>query len=722
MRAGSLGLGSIVYCGCLKTGCGHHARHGSIACCVDGKQTDMSQSSISTIATIPCGRDETLWEQAGSSARSGAGFAGPAADWDEQQRLLQFHSELAVVSRAGSGPSAGEALGRCLLKHLQPTCWVEARAVAAPAAARSPEAPTTIEIDDCLAKLRPMATDSTEMTPGLHAAVEQLATTSLAAGSAVCSVIPEPSLVPSRAAEVVLCAVPLLTPGQTTPIGATAVAVSGISRTLALAMLSTYAQSLQQASSMRLLTQQARVGQVRQTLARGNADVEQASNLAQAATALLTRWAEQLRLSHLVWVAVSGSRRPQVVAISGATDVDPVSRLASDLIDATQMLVASDAAIGCWSTPSVAAPKFRQREGKAAASVAADSAVVHCLQSVSSELLAPAVLAWPCRGTEGVMAYLFLVGPTDIVSPEWADAQAAELGELQSQVILAGRVHQSTWQRFMTRPIQWLRRWRWILSGIILFSFALAAWPMPYLMDCNCELATTDRRYAVAPYAGTLKQVLVKPGEVVAAGTLLATMDDRELNIELAGKQAAYERERNQIASWRANGDLAKARIAELESERIAQEIALLNHHVTHREIRAPIAGTIVQGDLVELMGAPVEIGNNLFEVAGLADLLVQVEIPEYQYRFARPGQVVRLYLEAFPYEVFEGKIERLHPRATTREERNVFVAELRLPNVDNKMRPGMKGRAQVTGDAFPLAWKWLHYPYEKARSFVGWF
>lgn len=682
----------------------------------------MSQSLTSTFATIQRGRDEALGEPIGASVRSGVGLTGFAADWEDQQRLLQFLSELAFLARTPFAPSLSEALGRCLLKHLQPICWVQARGVAGPSAGLPTEAASAIEIDDCLAKLRPDLANSTEISPALREAVEQLATTRLSAGRAVCSTFPSTSLVPSRAAEIVLCAVPLATPGQSTPTDALAVAVSGRSSTLVLAMLSSYTQTMQQVSSQSQLVQQARASQVRQTLARGNADMEQASNLAQAATPLLTRWAEQMQLSHLAWVAVSGTRRPQVVAISGATDVDPVSRLASDLIDATQLLVANDAAIGRWSTPSVAALKFRQREGTAAASVAEDSAVVHCLQSMSSELLAPAVLAWPCRGTDGIEAYLFLVGPEDIVSLDWAKSQAAELGDLQSQVILAGRVHQSTWQRFMNRPIQWLRRWRWILSGIILFLFALAAWPTAYLMDCNCELATTDRRYAVAPYAGTLKQVLVKPGEVVAAGTLLATMDDRELNIELAGKQAAYERERNQIASWRANGDLAKARIAELESERIAQEIALLNHHVTHREIRAPIAGTIVQGDLVELMGAPVEIGNNLFEVAGLADLLVQVEIPEYQYRFARPGQVVRLYLEAFPSEIFEGKIERLHPRATTREERNVFVAELRLPNVDDKLRPGMKGRAQVAGDAFPLAWKWLHYPYEKARSFVGWF
>jgi RND family efflux transporter MFP subunit len=274
----------------------------------------------------------------------------------------------------------------------------------------------------------------------------------------------------------------------------------------------------------------------------------------------------------------------------------------------------------------------------------------------------------------------------------------------------------------IAKPAAFLRQWRWWLAASFVGLVLLAAWPMPYTMYGDCELVTTDRRYAVAPYHGMIKEVLVKPGDVVTSGKLLATMDDRELKIELAGKQAALEREQNQIKVSRAESDFAKARMAELEVQRMTSEVDLLHHHLSNREIRSPIAGTVVQGDLSELAGAPVEIGSHLFEIAGLDELLVQIEIPEYQYRYLRLGQEVRLSLEAFPYETFVGGVERLHPRAATRDDRNVFLAEIRLGNPNGNLRPGMKGQARVVGEHCPLVWKWLHYPYEKTRSILGWF
>jgi len=696
----------------------------------------MSQSSISPSAALPWGHVGSMEQSIVPPIRVGAGCDDPSVGSDEHSRLLQFQTELSAAMGLAAEGSAGEVVGRCLLQHIRPLRWVQAGAAAA---AKAPDSGTTssvFDIDDCLAKLRPGGAVPADVSPELREAVDQLAVQSLMSGRSLCVKYTENAAQTSVDHEIVICAIPLKSGAQTPQSKVVCIAARGSSSTLVLAMLSTYVQAQQQLFWLQLLAEQARGSRFHQTLSRGNTDLNQAPNLSQAATALLTRWAEQLRLSHLAWVAICSSRRPYVVAISGALDLDPVSRWAVGMVEATQVL-AKDAAIGRWSTAAAASQQLPSQEvaadaevGKAnglavnaeAVKTVKDSTSTHCLQSVASELLAPAILACPCSGVDGVAGYLFLVGPPEIVSSQWSERHAAALADMRSQVVLAGLVHQSAWRRLVARPSRLVRRWRWWLLGVGLFLVALAAWPAPYKMDCTCELTTTDRRYAVAPYQGTLQQVLVKPGEVVAAGSLLATMDDRELKIELAGKQAAYERERNQIASWRSVGDLAKARIAELESERIAQEVALLNHHLAHREIRAPIAGTIVQGDLAELMGAPVEIGNNLFEVAGLSDLLVQVEIPEYQYRFARPGQEVRLYLEAFPYDLFSGTIERLHPRATTREDRNVFLAELRLPNVDSKLRPGMKGRAQIAGDAFPLAWKWLHYPYEKARSIVGWF
>lgn len=698
----------------------------------------MSESSVFSLAALQCGADSNVRSSAAISANWGSTLDGSGSETEEHQRLVRFQVELMGLLRSEPESARPNAIHRCLVKHMQPLQWIQARMATvrnpAPAVSGSgteEAAQPTIEIEDCLAKWRLESPCDREIGQSLRTAISQLAASSLLTGrisSVTLAGVPRAEISPTCSEELasetltVLSAIVLSEPGTTSPPTCVVIATCGLSATLALAMLSTYGQSLQQLTWARWMALSTGGAQVRRTLSRGNQDLERTQRLPEAATALLTRWAEHWRLSHLAWVSVDGSRRPRVVAISGAMDVDPVSRLALDLVATTQRLMADEGPVARWSTPTIAPPKFHHRDTKSNTASGNDPALATCLQSIANELMAPAVLAWPCRGADGVMAYLFLVGPAEIAAPDWTDTQAAELSDLRAQIRLADRIHEPLSRRLLARPLKGLRRWKWYALAAVALLTLLAFWPTPYTMDCSCELATTDRRYAVAPYQGTLQQVFVKPGDVVAAGAVLATMDDRELRIELAGQQAAFEREKNQIASWRASGDLAKARIAELEAERIRQEIALLNHHLAHREIRAPIDGTIVQGDLVELMGAPVEIGNNLFEVAGLSDLLVQVEIPEYQYRFAQPGQTVRLYLEAFPYEVFTGQVERLHPRATTREERNVFLAELRLPNGDHKLRPGMKGRAQVTGDAFPLAWKWLHYPYEKARSFVGWF
>ena len=60
-------------------------------------------------------------------------------------------------------------------------------------------------------------------------------------------------------------------------------------------------------------------------------------------------------------------------------------------------------------------------------------------------------------------------------------------------------------------------------------------------------------------------------------------------------------------------------------------------------------------------------------------------------------------------------------PSAEVRDGQNVFLAEVQITNANSLLRPGMKGQAVIRGDYYPLAWNWLHYPYEKLRRLVRW-
>ncbi|MBL8891921.1 MAG: efflux RND transporter periplasmic adaptor subunit [Planctomycetaceae bacterium] len=621
--------------------------------------------------------------------------------------LLQFSQETAKVLGELRGEAAVVAVTRLFLQILRPAILLHAHLAPSSVPNQSPK----YQIDDWLEKQTtiPRATVPVELQSTAVDAIQRCAETGQCQISTVIT-----------AHQVV--AVPVVVPGQKLQALAIAVAIASSAEALPLAIA--FANSLASLQLDGRVLQGQLIAKQLQSLSKNNQDLAAAASLPQAATHLTTRWAESLKVNHVAWVEVRRQRAVRVAGISGSTEIDAASRAYFEMVQATQALLQAGGSTGRWVGGQPAPPKFLQRPNgeNLAATPPSNTTCDRCLQSIASELMVPAVLAIPVRSSEQIVAYLFLMGPKEIANPDWEVSQRTLLEPIQVQAALANRVHQTAWQRLIARPSSFIRRWRWWLATSLAIVGLVAAWPLPYSMYCDCELVTTDRRYAVAPYKGTLKDVLVKPGEIVAPGQILATMDDRELKIELAGKQASLEREQNQIKVARAENDIAKARISELEMQRISSEIALLHHHMSNREIRTPIAGTIVQGDLSELSGAPVEIGSNLFEVAGLDELLVQIEIPEYQYRYSTVGQEVRLSLEAFPYETFTGVVERLHPRATTRDERNVFLAEIRLPNLGSKLRPGMKGQACIQGDAYPLAWTWLHYPYEKTRLFLGWY
>jgi hypothetical protein len=77
--------------------------------------------------------------------------------------------------------------------------------------------------------------------------------------------------------------------------------------------------------------------------------------------------------------------------------------------------------------------------------------------------------------------------------------------------------------------------------------------------------------------------------------------------------------------------------------------------------------------------------------------------------------------LDAFPGRKWDGAVERIRPQGEIRDQRNVFVAEVSLQNAMGDLRPGMEGRAKITGPVRPLAWILLHRPYEALRQWMGW-
>jgi multidrug efflux pump subunit AcrA (membrane-fusion protein) len=160
--------------------------------------------------------------------------------------------------------------------------------------------------------------------------------------------------------------------------------------------------------------------------------------------------------------------------------------------------------------------------------------------------------------------------------------------------------------------------------------------------------------------------------------------------------------------------------VAKLEMERIELRAQVLERRIGNLEVKSPIEGIVVSGDLERAEGMPLDKGQTLFEIAPLAEMVVEVAVPEHDIPYVVAGQQAALRLEAYPGRQWIGEIARIHPRAEIRDDRNVFVAEFNLQNQSGVLRPGMKGRAKITGPPRPLGWNLFHRPYEKLLQAWG--
>ena len=184
--------------------------------------------------------------------------------------------------------------------------------------------------------------------------------------------------------------------------------------------------------------------------------------------------------------------------------------------------------------------------------------------------------------------------------------------------------------------------------------------------------------------------------------------------------RAEWEGAKKRRESSLANGEIAQSQIAKSEMRRHQSKIDILEQQQKHLEVRSPIDGMVVVGDLEKAHGAPVEMGQTLFEVAPLDQMVAEIGIPEAELQYVEIGMPVTIKLDAFPFRSWEGEITLINPHAEIVDNISVFVAEVEIEN-DGDLKPGMQGAAKVSTHWSPLAWNLFHRPWESVRYWTVW-
>ena len=155
------------------------------------------------------------------------------------------------------------------------------------------------------------------------------------------------------------------------------------------------------------------------------------------------------------------------------------------------------------------------------------------------------------------------------------------------------------------------------------------------------------------------------------------------------------------------------------EIEKLDAKIALIQYRLKHLEIESDIDGVVLQCDLEDARGAPVQRGDVLAEISPLTQLKIEVDIHEKDVRYVQVGQSVTIVLDGSSSERITESIGSIHPMSEIRNGENVFVAEMSIANDDQRLRPGMHGRAKIMEGFRPIGWILFHRPVQKLSSLI---
>ena len=253
------------------------------------------------------------------------------------------------------------------------------------------------------------------------------------------------------------------------------------------------------------------------------------------------------------------------------------------------------------------------------------------------------------------------------------------------------------------------------IVGVVLFLF-LALVKGEFRVTGDMLLEARELRAAVAPFDGYVAEAPARAGDRVAAGALLAKLDDRELVLERARFASELEQNTKQMRLALSERKAAEVAVLAARIDQARAQLDLAEDRLARTRLLAPFEGVVVTGDLSQRLGAPVRRGDVLFEVAPLEAYRVVLEADERDVEELAPGQRGTVAFAAFPEESYGFEVETVTPVSRAKEGSNTFRIEGRLDETPAKLRPGMRGAAKVDAGRRRLLWIWTHDAVDRLR------
>lgn len=258
------------------------------------------------------------------------------------------------------------------------------------------------------------------------------------------------------------------------------------------------------------------------------------------------------------------------------------------------------------------------------------------------------------------------------------------------------------------------------VAGAVFLLFATFV-PLPYRVNASFIVRADALQYLPVPYDGYLGEVMVRPGDLVKQGDLLAKLDTSDLLVEQASAAAEARRYGAEAEKAEADRKLADLRSARAMEAQALAHVDLVKYRLARSELRAPFDGVVVEGDLRERIGAPVRAGDVLLKVSQLSGLYVEMRVPERDVDLVQDGKDAEVAFTTRPEDTFKVRVARIEPSAVADRDGNAFVVRGQLVGRADWLRPGMSGVAKIESGYRSLLWISTHRLVDFLRMKFWW-
>jgi RND family efflux transporter MFP subunit len=254
-----------------------------------------------------------------------------------------------------------------------------------------------------------------------------------------------------------------------------------------------------------------------------------------------------------------------------------------------------------------------------------------------------------------------------------------------------------------------------------------------------------------AEVSGALREISVEEGKAVAAGTVLARVDDRTYALRLESAEAERLKRLSEMLVENRFGDVEKRVDAALE-ERIGNsasaleaataryavsaisreeydkvrkshecllieagrkkdevqaaskgltqaevEVAVARLDLERTKVRAPFSG-VLTGKKVSV-GETISGGQDLVTLVDVRDIRIEARVLESEIGRLRPGREADVRFSAYPGRIFKGRVRAVSPMVEPGD--RTCAVHVTIDNAVGEIRPGMHAEIEVAAEIY---------------------